>query len=226
MNNFPQPKSFPPGAVLQDGVWTQALSPKNMTEGKPALFLDRDGVVCVEANYMHKAEDVKLMPDAGKVIKSANQKGVPVILVTNQAGIAYGYFGWDEFVNVQARLLDDIKSAGGIIDGVFACPFHEKGKPPYGGHPSHPARKPSPGMLHLAAELMGVDLSRSWIVGDRTVDMGAGKNAGLKGGVHVLSGHGSNDGEREGALGLSDNTFEIKLADDLASASGIIPLLD
>ncbi len=226
MNDFPQPKTFPHGAVLQGGVWTQAISSKNMTEGKPALFLDRDGVVCVEANYLHKVEDVQLMPSVGEVVKLANQKDVPVILVTNQAGIAYGYFGWDEFVNVQTRLLGDIKSAGGVIDGVFACPFHEKGKPPYGGHPSHPARKPNPGMLYLAAELMGVDLSRSWIVGDRAKDIEAGKNAGLKGGVHVLSGHGSNAGERVGALGISDNNFEVKLADDLASARGIIPLLD
>ena len=225
MNNFPQPKSFPPGATLSDGVWTQMISPKETTNARPALFLDRDGVVCVEANYLHKVEDVQLMPGVGEVIKSANLKNIPVILVTNQAGIAYGYFGWDEFVAVQACILDDIKSAGGSVDGVFACPFHEKGSPPYGGQPSHPARKPNPGMLHLAGELMGIELSQSWIVGDRAIDMEAGKNAGLAGGVHVLSGHGANQGEREDALGLSGNNFTVKPADDLASAAGIIPLL-
>ncbi|MDH5188299.1 MAG: HAD-IIIA family hydrolase [Rhodospirillaceae bacterium] len=224
MKNFPQPKSFPTGAELKDGVWAQVLSPKETTNNRPALFLDRDGVVCVETNYMQNAEDVELTPGAIDVIKSANKKNIPVVLVTNQAGIGYGYFGWDEFANVQARLLDDISSLDGVIDGVFACPFHEKGIPPW-DHPSHPARKPNPGMLYMARDLMGVNLSTSWIIGDRSSDILAGKKAGIAGGLHVLSGHGSNPGERENALLQSTNDFVVKSAADISFADDLLPLL-
>ena len=224
MKKFPQPSTLPANTEIKDGVWTQVFSARKNTTNRPALFLDRDGVVCVEANYMQRAEDVQLMPDAADVIKSANQKNIPVILVTNQAGIAYGYFGWEEFINVQAKLLDELSSGGAVIDGVFACPFHEKGIDPW-GHPSHPARKPNPGMLIMAAELMGVDLSGSWIVGDRSSDILAGKNAGLAGGVHVLSGHGASNNERQKALSQSSNNFVVKSATDLASAASLIPLL-
>lgn len=225
MPEFPQPKSFPQGARLEDGVWAQVFSKLTETANKAALFLDRDGVVCVEANYLQHAKDVALMDGVGDVIKSANQKGIPVILVTNQAGIGYGYFGWDEFIAVQARVIDDIKAAGAMIDGVFACPFHEKGIPPY-NHPSHPARKPNPAMLNMAGDLMGVDLRRSWIVGDRAKDIRAGKNAGLAGGVHVTCGHGSDDGENQNALSLNGAQYTVKSADDLKSAAKYIPLLD
>lgn len=224
MKKFPQPSNLPANTEIKDGVWTQVFSARKNTTNCPALFLDRDGVVCVEANYMQRAEDVKLMPDAADVIKSANQKNIPVILVTNQAGIAYGYFGWEEFINVQAKLLDELSSGGAVIDGVFACPFHEKGIDPW-DHPSHPARKPNPGMLIMAAELMGVDLSGSWIVGDRSSDILAGKNAGLAGGVHVLSGHGASNNQRQNALSHSSNNFVVKSATDLASAASLIPLL-
>ena len=224
MKNFPQPKTFPTGAKLIDGVWAQTLSPKETTNNRPALFLDRDGVVCVEKNYMQRVEDVVLTPGAIDIIKLANKKNIPAILVTNQAGIGYGYFGWDEFANVQARLLDDISSLGGAIDGVFACPFHEKGVPPW-DIPSHPARKPNPGMILMAAELMGVDLGPSWIIGDRTSDILAGKNAGLAGGMHVLTGHGTNAGERENALSQAASDFAVKVGDDISFADKLLPLL-
>ena len=224
MKNFPQPKTFPTGAKLIDGVWAQTLSPKETTNNRPALFLDRDGVVCVEKNYMQRVEDVVLTPGAIDIIKLANKKNIPAILVTNQAGIGYGYFGWDEFASVQARLLDDISSLGGAIDGVFACPFHEKGVPPW-NHPSHPARKPNPGMILMATELMGVDLGPSWIIGDRTSDILAGKNAGLAGGMHVLTGHGSNAGERENALSQATSDFAVKVGDDISFADKLLPLL-
>ena len=224
MKNFPQPKTFPPGAKLIDGVWAQVLAPKETTNNRPALFLDRDGVVCVEKNYMQRVEDVVLTPGAIDIIKLANKKNIPAILVTNQAGIGYGYYGWDEFANVQARLLDDISSLGGAIDGVFACPFHEKGVPPW-DHPSHPARKPNPGMILMAAEFMGVDLNPSWIIGDRTSDILAGKNAGLAGGMHVLTGHGTNAGERENALSQASGDFAVKVGDDISFADKLLPLL-
>jgi len=225
MTAYPKPTCFPQGACLTDGVWTQTLTDKARTKNRPALFLDRDGVVVEEAHYLHKVEDVCLTQNATATIKAANDRAIPVILVTNQAGVGYGYFGWDDFVAVQARILADLAQGGAHIDGVFACPFHAKARGVY-VHENHPARKPNPGMLLLAEAQMGVDLKASWIVGDRSLDVLAGKNAGLCGGVHVLTGHGIKDGERAAALAVSDDNFNVSPAANLGAARGLIPILD
>ncbi|HER26728.1 MAG TPA: HAD family hydrolase, partial [Rhodospirillales bacterium] len=174
--------SMPPGAEFDQGVFTQVLRPCDGTIARPALFLDRDGVVVIEAHYLHKVENVELIPGAAATIAAANQKGIPVIFVTNQAGVGYGYFGWPDFYAVQDRIFADLAAEGAFVDGVYACPFHENGKPPY-DQGDHPCRKPNPGMLLGAANTMNIDLRRSWIVGDRAGDVLAGKNAGLAGGV-------------------------------------------
>jgi len=225
MTIYPEPKTFPPGANFTGGVWTQTLTDRSSTEQRPALFLDRDGVVVEEAHYLHKVEDVSLTPNAATTIKAANARNIPVILVTNQAGVGYGYFGWDEFVAVQARILGDLAQGGAHVDGVFACPFHAKAKGVY-VHEDHPARKPNPGMLLLAHERLGVDLTKSWIVGDRSLDVLAGKNAGLIGAVHVLTGHGTKDGERDAALAVGDDRFTVAPAANLGEARALIPLLN
>ncbi len=224
MTAYPEPKAFPDGARFTDGVWTQTLTPRTQTEDRPALFLDRDGVVVEDAHYLHKPEEVVLTPNAAQTIKRANALNVPVIFVTNQAGIGYGYFGWDDFVAVQTRILGDLAEDGAHVDGVFACPFHAKAQGVY-AHDDHPARKPNPGMLQLARDMMGVQLEKSWIVGDRALDVLAGKNAGLSGGVHVLTGHGARAGEREDALTVGDDGFVVKAADNLDQARALIPLL-
>lgn len=224
MTHYPEPSQFPEGASFSDGVWTQVLSKPSQTQGRPALFLDRDGVVVEEAHYLHKVDDVQLTPNAAKVIQRANALNVPVILVTNQAGVGYGYFGWDAFVQVQTRILSDLSYDGAHIDGVFACPFHAKAQGVY-VHENHPARKPNPGMLWLARDLMGVDVENSWIVGDRALDMEAGKNAGCQGGVHVFTGHGSKEGERDKALALGVAPYTVKTAQNLGEAQALIPLL-
>ena len=224
MTHYPEPTRFPNGACLTDGVWTQHLSPREATEGKPALFLDRDGVLVEEGHYLHEPDKVQLTPNAARVVNAANAKGVPVILVTNQAGIGYGYFEWDAFVAVQERIIGDLGAFGATIDGVFACPFHAKAQGVY-VHDDHPARKPNPGMLTLARDQMGVDLGRSWIVGDRALDLQAGRNAGCQGGVHVLTGHGSRDGERDAALAVGADDFRVEVSDNLGAALDLIPLL-
>ena len=224
MTAFPEPTTFPEGASLTDGVWTQTLTPRNTTEGRPALFLDRDGVVVEEAHYLHKVEDVQLTPNAAEVIKTANDKNIPVILVTNQAGIGYRMFEWDAFVNVQTRIIADLAEGGAHLDGVFACPFSAKGKDIY-FHEDHPARKPNAGMLNFARDMLGVDLAKSWIVGDRDLDLLAGRNAGLEGGVHVMTGHGSKDGAREDALAVGDDRFQAMGADNLYGALNLLKVL-
>lgn len=224
MTHYPEPTNFPEGACFTDGVWTQHLSPRTDTDGKAALFLDRDGVLVEEGHYLHEPDRVQLTPNAAQVVKAANARGVPVIVVTNQAGIGYGYFEWDAFVAVQGRIIADLGAQGAHIDGVFACPFHAKAQGIY-VHEDHPARKPNPGMLTLARDQMGVALEGSWIVGDRALDLLAGKNAGCQGGVHVLTGHGSREGERDAALAVKEDGFSVEVADNLGQALPLIPLL-
>ena len=222
--NIANEHPLPVGACFADGVFTQVLRPYDGTNSRPALFLDRDGAVVIEAHYLHKVEDVELIPGAGATIAAANAKGVPVIFVTNQAGVGYGMFGWPDFYAVQEKIFSDLAAQGAYVDGVYACPFHEKGKPPY-DQGDHPARKPNPGMLLTAARDMNIDLGRSWIVGDRAGDLGAGKNAGIKGGVHVLTGHGSREGEHEEALAHGDDTYKALAARTIADVPELIDIL-
>jgi D-glycero-D-manno-heptose 1,7-bisphosphate phosphatase len=215
--------TLPEGAELVDGVFHQNLRPQKISKPRPALFLDRDGCVVVEAHYLHKVEDVDLITGAADLIARANALEIAVVFVTNQAGVGYGYFGWQDFFQVQSEILARLAKQGAHVDGVYACPFHEKGKPPY-DHPDHPARKPNPGMLLSAATELNLDLARSWIVGDRAGDLGAGLNAGLAGGVHVATGHGTREGERDAALTLKTKNFQALAATSIAETAQLIEL--
>ena len=211
--------------VGEDGVWAQLLNRPSRPGLHPVLFLDRDGVLVEEVHYLHKVEEMRLSPGAAATIRHANRAGVPVVVVTNQAGIARGLYGWPEFEAVQEAMLDALDAFDAFVNAVIACPFHENGVPPWNLE-NHPDRKPNPGMLRRAAEIIRIDMGRSWIVGDRAGDMGAGKNAKIAGGMHVLDGHGSADGERAAALALADSTFQVVGGDGIADAVSRIPLFD
>ena len=219
------PISLPEGATVDDeGLWVQTLHRPRDSQVRGALFLDRDGVIVEEVGHLRHADDVHLVPGAATAIGAANGRGVPVVIVTNQSGIGRGLFGWSDFILVQDAMLRALAMGGAFVDGVLACPHHPKGRPPY-DHPDHPARKPNPGMLIRAAALLPIDLTRSWIVGDRARDIGAGFNAGLAGGVHVATGHGSAPDERPAALAFSrDEKFRVLAEPSLASAPAILPL--
>lgn len=215
--------TLPDDALIDaDGVWTQILSTPG--PGLGALFLDRDGVVIEEGHYLCRADDVRLIPGAAGVISAANGLGVPVVIVTNQGGIGRGYYGWEDFAAVQERMLDELATAGARVNGVYASPFHPEGVPPY-AHADHPSRKPNPGMMLMAADGLELDLARSWIIGDHASDLDAAKRAGLAGGLHVLTGHGTHDGEREGAMALIDTGFRALEAESIADAPTLVPLL-
>jgi D-glycero-D-manno-heptose 1,7-bisphosphate phosphatase len=205
-----------------DGIWCQDLrsSRSGSLSGRPALFLDRDGAVTQEVHFLHRPEDLALVPGAAEAIARANALGHPAVLVTNQSGLARGLFGWEAFAATQERLLEVLAAEGAYLDMVLACPFHPDGLPPYRGE--HPCRKPAPGMLLRAGERLGVDLGGSWTVGDRARDLEAGRAAGLAGGLHVLTGHGA--AEREAAAALGTTGFEVRLGESIAEAM-TLPLL-
>lgn len=217
-------EGLPLGAEIDaDGLWSQVLNRAQGAGLRPGLFLDRDGVVIEEVHYLHRPADVRLIDGAAEVIGQANVLGFPVILVTNQAGIAHGHFGWEEFAEVQEKIIDDLADEGAFVNAVFACPHHGDGRAPY-DKPDHPWRKPNPGMLVAAAERLPVDLGTSWIVGDRALDLAAGKGAGLSGGIHVLTGHGGDDGEREESLKLDGDGFKALGAVGITEAATLLPL--
>lgn len=155
---------------------------------KPAVFLDRDGTLNVEVDYLHRVEDVSLVPGGGEAVADLNRRGIPVVVVTNQSGIGQGRFGWEEFRAVSARLDELLAAHGAHLDATYVAPHSPRGRDEY-HHPDHPDRKPNPGMLQRAAEDHGLDLQHSWMVGDKDIDLEAGRAAGCKVAL-VLTGYG------------------------------------
>jgi len=163
----------------ETGCWTDYRSPREEMS-RPCLFLDRDGVVVEDTGYVHRVEDLRLIPATLDAIARANRAGWLVGLVTNQSGIGRGYYDWDAFEAVQADIDRALAQRGGRLDFVLACPFHADAALPKYHHPAHPWRKPEPGMLRHAAERLAMDLGRSAMVGDRMPDLEAGAAAGIR----------------------------------------------
>ncbi len=155
---------------------------------RPAVFIDRDGTLNEEVGYLCRPEDVALIPGAREAVARLNAAGVPVIVVTNQAGIGQGKYGWEEYHAVMARIKELLGEGGAHLDGAYAAPYHPRGLGTY-QHPDHPDRKPNPGMLLQAAATHGLDLARSWMVGDKQLDLEAGHNAGCRAAL-VRTGYG------------------------------------
>lgn len=154
-----------------------------------AFFLDRDGTLNEEVDYLHRPEDVVLTPGAARAIARLNATNIAVIIVTNQAGIGKGYYGWPEYQAVMERIRCLLALEGAHIDGDYACPFHPAGIGEF-RHADHPERKPNPGMLIKAAAEHSLDLERSWMIGDKSLDLEAGRRAGCRVAL-VRTGYGS-----------------------------------
>lgn len=146
---------------------------------KAAVFIDRDGTLNEEVDYLHRPEEAVLTRDAGRAVSALNARGIPVLIVTNQAGIGKGKFGWEDYESVMQRLGELLSAHGAHIDEAYVCPFHPQAEEEY-RHEDHPERKPNPGMILKAAEEHGIDLSQSWMIGDKDIDLEAGRNAGCR----------------------------------------------
>ncbi|TIP05160.1 MAG: HAD-IIIA family hydrolase [Mesorhizobium sp.] len=164
--------------LAEPGLWVERVGERTYPTGRPALFLDRDGTINVDTGYPSDPAEIVLRPEMLPVIRTANLAGLPAIIVSNQSGIARGYFGWSEFAAVNARLLALLDGHGCQIDLVLACAYHSSGKGDL-AIGDHPMRKPNAGMLLRAGDLLGLDISGSIIVGDKADDMEAGRKAGL-----------------------------------------------
>ena len=139
---------------------------------QPVVFLDRDGTINRETYYLHEPEKLEILPGVIEALKTLRAKGFRLVVVTNQPGIGLGYYKTEDMFRVHGRMLRLFGEAGVVVDKVYYCP-HTDGA-------SCDCRKPKAGMITRATKEMSVDLSRSFIVGDRDVDVGAGKAAGIK----------------------------------------------
>jgi D-glycero-D-manno-heptose 1,7-bisphosphate phosphatase len=135
-----------------------------------AVFLDRDGTLMVDVGYCSRPEDVRLLPGVQEGLARLKSADLSLVIVTNQSGLARGYFDETAFWQVQQAL--DAQLGPGLIDAVYFCPDHPDS-------PS-PRRKPGPGMLLEAARDLGLHLGESYLLGDRDSDIEAGLAAGLK----------------------------------------------
>ena len=147
-----------------------------MKRGKyRAVFLDRDGVInkkAPEGDYVKNWDEFRFLPGVKKAIRKLNEKGFLVIVVSNQRGIAKGVMTEDDLKEIHARMKEELRKEGAVINGIYYCPHDIK---------DHcDCRKPKPGLLLRAAREHDVDLRRSWMIGDRESDIEAGKRAGCK----------------------------------------------
>ena len=145
----------------------------------PALFLDRDGVINEEVGYLFRTEDVRWVDGIFDLVRTARRCGYRVVVVTNQSGIARELYTTEQFLELMDWMRAAFERQGGVLDAVYYCPFH----PAHGvgeWKREHPDRKPGPGMLLRAERELGVDLSRSILIGDRCSDLQAAEAAGLR----------------------------------------------
>jgi D-glycero-D-manno-heptose 1,7-bisphosphate phosphatase len=153
---------------------------KEQVEGKSrALFLDRDGVVNVEVGYLHRIEDVRFVPGIFSLCRTAMRLGYRLVVVTNQAGIARGFYTEADFEALMEWMRRELWAEGVELDAVYYCPYHpEHGVGEY--RREHEDRKPGTGMLRRAVREFGVSLADSVMVGDRCSDIAAANGAGLR----------------------------------------------
>jgi len=145
----------------------------------PALFLDRDGVINHEVNYLHRPEDVRWVDGIIPLCQTAQRLGYKLVVITNQSGIARGLYTEQQFHDLMHWMRGELSRDGITLEGIFYCPYH----PTHGigdYKREHEDRKPSPGMILRAAKDLNLDLTRSILVGDRCSDIAASHAANLR----------------------------------------------
>jgi len=152
------------------------------------VFLDRDGTICEEVGYLSSVEQMKLIPRSGEAVRLLNQKGYKVVVITNQAGVARGFFPEAALEGLHAEMMRQLREEGAHLDGIYYCPHHPlDGLPPYRQQCN--CRKPATGLLERAAADLSLDLPSSCMIGDHFSDVECGQRAGAET-ILLLTGHG------------------------------------
>lgn len=147
---------------------------------RPALLLDRDGVLNVDTGYVGRYDDFRWIPGAIETLIAFTQANWHICVVTNQSGIARGYFTEVDVERLHANIASDVMAAGARIDAFYYCPYHALSRLDHYRHVDHPDRKPNPGMLTKALADHGADATASIMIGDKLSDIEAGRRAGVK----------------------------------------------
>ena len=160
---------------------------------KPAIFLDRDGTINEEMGYINHPDRFVIFPFVAEGIRIFNELDLRVIIVTNQSGIARGYFSEELLIEIHNHLNTHLKISGALLDAIYYCPHHPtEGNEIY--RKDCGCRKPKPGMVEQAVKDFDIDLSRSYMVGDRYKDIKFARNLNLKS-AFVLTGYGKGEYE-------------------------------
>lgn len=162
---------------------------------KRAVFLDRDGTINVDKNYLSDPSQFELLPGAGAALRQLQDAGYLLFVVTNQSGIGRGYYSVEDMHRVNERMEAELAGAGVRFTKIYFAP--ESPESPSRG------RKPSPQFLFDARDEFGVDLGRSFMIGDKLIDVECGRNAGVKRSLLVRTGYGA-EVERQKAADLKD----------------------
>jgi D-glycero-D-manno-heptose 1,7-bisphosphate phosphatase len=164
-----------------------------MPEKPFAVFMDRDGTVCEEVGYVNHPSRCHLFPFSAQAIQAINRCGAKAVIISNQAGVARGYFPESLVVEVNEKVVRGLEDAGAHVDAIYYCPHHpDVGIAPY--RLDCDCRKPRRGMLDRAVRELGVDLSRSFVIGDRKSDVETAALHGLRSAL-VLTGYGRGEWE-------------------------------
>ena len=188
---------------------------------KPAVFLDRDGTLIHDVGYLSRVEDLRWFPWSIDAIRLLNRAGFLVCVTTNQGGIGLGFYGPAVVHRVHAVMADQVEQGGGRIDAFFFCPHHPAAVTAE-FRSECDCRKPRPGMIRQAEAQFPIDLTRSFVVGDKMADVGLATGVGARG-LLVKTGYGQTElerhgGEIPGAAFVAETMFEA--AAWILSASG------
>jgi D-glycero-D-manno-heptose 1,7-bisphosphate phosphatase len=149
--------------------------------GRPAAFLDRDGVLNVDKGYTHRVKDLRWTPDAREAVRALNDAGRLVVVVTNQSGIGRGLYSEADMARFHQAMRADLAAVGAHIDAFYHCPFHRDAALPEFRADNHPDRKPNPGMLQRAISEWDIYPNESFLIGDKMSDIEAARRVGVRG---------------------------------------------
>lgn len=158
---------------------------------RPAVFLDRDGTINEQRGYINHISRFVLLPGTAEAVRLLNEHGFLAIIVTNQSGVARGYFPIELVNEVHEHLKELLRKEGAYVDGIFFCPHYHRGE--VGEYTIEcNCRKPRPGLIEKARENLDIDMAGSYLIGDRVSDIELAKRCNLKG-VLVKTGYGKGD---------------------------------
>ncbi len=181
------------------------------------VFMDRDGTMSEEVGYINHLKRFWLYPYTAEAIRMLNQSGLKAVVVSNQAGVARGYFKEELINQVHEKMRQDLEAGGAFLDAIYYCPHHPSaGEPPY--RQMCECRKPKPGMIFRGARDLDIDLKLSFMIGDRYSDVVLAHNAGVHS-ILVLSGYGLGEYEYQRYHWALQPDW---IAQDLLEAVGIV----